>query len=240
MSGVGMPPSIGGDVQFVCYHHEKCQWVFHTDTTAFRQSVGRIRYLGRNFSWAASLHLCNMADRGANLQQLHCYHPFSDSRDAFLSNNHRENYSPKVVPTNPTGSCTKGWNVRHGLCHIYMRYVYKYELFIAFVCLLFVHYCNVMVCVVYCMGKWHSRGSTGMFGNLMAIYYIMLQFIKNTPGLLCSWKPACSKKHPHPMRLKMCIFVVIQIFWSLRKYIYSPTKEFVHGKKNSGETDSLF
>ena len=27
----------------------------------------------------------------------------------------------------------QGWNVRHGLCHIYMRYVYIYELFIAFV-----------------------------------------------------------------------------------------------------------
>ena len=26
----------------------------------------------------------------------------------------------------------QGWNVRHGLCHIYMRYVYIYELFIAF------------------------------------------------------------------------------------------------------------
>ena len=28
----------------------------------------------------------------------------------------------------------EGWNVRHGLCHIYMRYLYIYELFIAFVC----------------------------------------------------------------------------------------------------------
>ena len=27
----------------------------------------------------------------------------------------------------------QGWNVRRGLCHIYMRYVYIYELFIAFV-----------------------------------------------------------------------------------------------------------
>ena len=27
----------------------------------------------------------------------------------------------------------QGWNVRHGLCHIHMRYVYVYELFIAFV-----------------------------------------------------------------------------------------------------------
>ena len=28
-------------------------------------------------------------------------------------------------------------------------------------------------------GKWPPRESTGMFGNLMAIYYIMLQFIQN-------------------------------------------------------------
>ena len=28
----------------------------------------------------------------------------------------------------------QGWNVRHGLCHIYMIYLYIYELFIAFVC----------------------------------------------------------------------------------------------------------
>ena len=89
----------------------------------------------------------------------------------------------------------QGWNVRHGLCHIYMRYVYIYmyiyELFIAFVCfvvLLFVHCCNVMVCVVYWVGKWQSRGSTGMFGNLKPIYYIMLQFIQNHHlDLLCSW-----------------------------------------------------
>ena len=31
----------------------------------------------------------------------------------------------------------QGWNVRHGLCHIYMTYVYIYELFIAFVCFVF-------------------------------------------------------------------------------------------------------
>ena len=46
---------------------------------------------------------------------------------------------------------------------------------------------------------------------------------KTTLGSLCSWKPAWSlKKRPHSMCLKpfvkMCIFVVIQIFWSLRKY----------------------
>ena len=48
-----------------------------------------------------------MADRGEKLQQLHCYHPFSDSRDIYLTKNHYENYSPKMVPTNPIGSWTK-------------------------------------------------------------------------------------------------------------------------------------
>ena len=59
-----------------------------------------------NFPRAATWHLCNMADRGEKLQQPHCYHPFSDSRDTYLTKTHYENYSPKMVPTNPTGSWT--------------------------------------------------------------------------------------------------------------------------------------
>ena len=55
---------------------------------------------------AATLHLYNMADKGEKLQQLHCYHQFSDSRDTYLTKNHCENYSPNMVPTNPTGSWT--------------------------------------------------------------------------------------------------------------------------------------
>ena len=47
-----------------------------------------------------------MADRGEKLQQPHCNHPFSDSRDTYLAKNHYKNYSPKMVPTNPTGSWT--------------------------------------------------------------------------------------------------------------------------------------
>ena len=59
-----------------------------------------------NISWAVTLHLYNMADRGEKLQKPHCYHPFSDSRATYLTKNHYENYSPKMVPTNPTGSWT--------------------------------------------------------------------------------------------------------------------------------------
>ena len=56
--------------------------------------------------------------------------------------------------------------------------------------LLFVHYCNLMEYVVFWVGKWQSRGSTGMFGNLMAIYHIMLQFIQNHSRfvMLMIWK----------------------------------------------------
>ena len=50
------------------------------------------------FPWATALHLYNMTGRGEKLQQLHCYHPFSDSLDIYLTKNHYENYSPKVVP----------------------------------------------------------------------------------------------------------------------------------------------
>ena len=39
-----------------------------------------------------------MTGRGGKLQQLHCYHTFSDSLNIYLTKNHYENYSPKMVP----------------------------------------------------------------------------------------------------------------------------------------------
>ena len=50
------------------------------------------------FPWATALHLYNMTGTGGKLHQLHCYHPFSDSLDIYLTKNHYENYSPKMVP----------------------------------------------------------------------------------------------------------------------------------------------
>ena len=70
-----------------------------------------------------------MADRGEKLQQPHCFHPFPDSRDTYLTKNYYENYSPKMVPTNPTGSWTNRqaywfwqWHVIHcsWTWHIFM------------------------------------------------------------------------------------------------------------------------
>ena len=61
-----------------------------------------VRYLMKTlhwyFPWATASHLYNMTGRGEKLQQLHCYHTFSDSLDIYLTKNHYENYSPKMVP----------------------------------------------------------------------------------------------------------------------------------------------
>ena len=63
--------------------------------------------------------------------------------------------------------------------HLHEIYIYIYELFIAFVCFVV---CSLLyrdgIVGVLC-GKWQARESTGMFGNRMAIYYIMPQFIQN-------------------------------------------------------------
>ena len=50
------------------------------------------------FPWATASHLYNMTGKGEKLQQLHCYHRFSDSLDIYLTKNQYENYSPKMVP----------------------------------------------------------------------------------------------------------------------------------------------
>ena len=117
----------------------------------------------------------------------------------------------------------QGWNVRHGLCHIYLRYLYIYELFIVLFVLLFVHYCNVMVYVVYCVASGKQEKVQACLVTLWLFIISCHSLYKTTLGSLCSWKPAWSlKKRPHSMCLKpfvkMCIFVVIQIFWSLRNY----------------------
>ena len=87
----------------------------------------------------------------------------------------------------------QGWNVRHGLCHIYMRYVYIYMscLKLLFV-LLFVHYCNVMVYVVYCVASGNQEKVQACLVTLWLFIISCHSLYKTTLGSLCSWKPAWS------------------------------------------------
>ena len=107
--------------------------------------------------------------------------------------------------------------------HLHEICIYIYELFIALFVLLFVHFCHVMVYVVYCVASGNQEKVQACLVTLWLFIISCHSLYKTTLGSLCSWKPAWSlKKHPHSMCLKpfvkMCIFVVIQIFWLLRKY----------------------
>ena len=103
------------------------------------------------FPWATASHLYNRTVRGEKLQQLHCYHPFSDSLDIYLTKNHYENYSPKMVPIAKiwgSGSWTRGkkgrissWEVDYKLedrsypvwCHIRVRVYFIILAFLRFI-----------------------------------------------------------------------------------------------------------
>ena len=101
-----------------------------------------------NISWAVTLHLYNMADRGEKLQEPHCYHPFSDSRDTYLTKNHYENYSPKMVPTNPTGSWTTFVMIFLILTMIRSLSILKYSEYICFHSKInFAKLSNLMPCI---------------------------------------------------------------------------------------------
>ena len=109
----------------------------------------------------------------------------------------------------------QGWNVRHGLCHIYLRYVNIWVVYsFCFFCCLFI---IVTWWYVWCI-VWASGNQEEVQACLVTLWLFIISWYslyKTTLDLLCSWKPAWSlKKHPHSMRLKpfvkMCIFVVIQ------------------------------
>ena len=80
--------------------------------------------------------------------------------------------------------------------------------------MLFVHYCNVMVYLVYCVASGKQEKVQACLVTLWLFIISCHSLHKTTLGSLCSWKPAWSlKKRPHSMCLKpfvkMCIFVVI-------------------------------
>ena len=105
--------------------------------------------------------------------------------------------------------------------HLYDIYIFVYS-FCLFSCLFFIVTWWYVWSIV-----WASGNQKKVQACMVALWLFIIlcySLYKTTPGLLCSWRPVWSlKKHPHSMRLKpivkMCIFVVIQIFWSLRKYI---------------------
>ena len=81
----------------------------------------------------------------------------------------------------------QGWNVRHGLCHIYMRYVYIWVVysFCLFCCLFIL----VTWWYVWCI-EWTSGNQEEVQACLVTLCLFIIScysLYKTTLGLLCSW-----------------------------------------------------
>ena len=83
----------------------------------------------------------------------------------------------------------QGWNVRHGLCHIYMRYVYIYIWVVyslSFFCCLFI---TVTWWYVWCF-EWANGNQEEVQACLVTLWLFIIScysVYKTTLGLLCSW-----------------------------------------------------
>ena len=87
------------------------------------------------------------------------------------------------------GSWCMGIKGESTVCVTFTWDMYIYICVVYSLCLFFCLFITVTWWYVWCI-EWQPRGSTGMFGNLMAIYHIMLQFIKKHSRyvMLMIWK----------------------------------------------------
>ena len=99
----------------------------------------------------------------------------------------------------------QGWNVGHGLCHIYMRYVYIWVgySFGLFCCLFIV----VMWWDVWCI-EWAS-GNQGEVQACLVTWWLFIisccSLYKTTLGLLCSWFEKNPYFHKYDFSCLMCL-----------------------------------
>ena len=83
----------------------------------------------------------------------------------------------------------QGWNARHGLCQIYMRYVYIYIWVVYSFCLFCCLFIVVTWWYVWCI-EWASGNQEEVQACLVTLCLFIIScysLYKTTPGLLCSW-----------------------------------------------------
>ena len=82
----------------------------------------------------------------------------------------------------------QGWNVRHGLCHIYIRYVYIYIWVVYSFCLFCCLFIIVRWWYVWCI-EWASGNQEEVQARLVTLCLFIrscYSLYKTTLGLLCS------------------------------------------------------
>ena len=97
----------------------------------------------------------------------------------------------------------QGWNVRHGLCHICMRYIYIWVVYsLCFFCCLFI---TVTWWYVWCF-EWASGNQEEVQACLVTLWLFIIScysLYKTTLGLLCSW----FENNPHFHKYSMDLHV---------------------------------
>ena len=102
----------------------------------------------------------------------------------------------------------QGWNVRHGLCRIYMRYVYIWVVysFCLFCCLFIV----VTWWYVWCI-EWASGNQEEVQACLVTLCLCIIScysLYKTTLGLLCSWFENNPYFHKYPTDFRVwCVYL---------------------------------
>ena len=95
----------------------------------------------------------------------------------------------------------QGWNVRHGLCHIYMRYVYIYIWVVYSLCFFCCLFITVTWWYVWCF-EWASGNQEEVQACLVTLWLFIIScysLYKTTLGLLCSWFENNPHFHKYPM-----------------------------------------
>ena len=83
----------------------------------------------------------------------------------------------------------QGWNVRHGLCHIYMRYVYIYIWVVYSLCFFCCLFITVTWWYVWCF-EWTIGNQEEVQACLVTLWLFIIScysLYNTTLGLLCSW-----------------------------------------------------
>ena len=99
----------------------------------------------------------------------------------------------------------QGWNVRHGLCHINMRYVYIYIWIVYSLCFFCCLFITVTWWYVWCF-EWASGNQEEVQACLVTLWLFIIScysLYKTTLGLLCSW----FENNPHFHKYSMVFHV---------------------------------
>ena len=116
--------------------------------------------------------------KGEKLQQLQCYHPFSDSRDTYLTKNHYENYSLKMVPIAKiwgSGSWTSIHLNKIGRTHHPSNNAFKPGLCLFLLC--FVVFCLFVLYIYIYINIYIYIGGTGVICFVLLLLFCLFDWL---------------------------------------------------------------